>query len=314
MDDETLLRELAPAAERLLERHLATAREWMPHDYVPWSLGRDFEPDYEWTESVDSPPAAVRSALFVNLLTEDNLPYYSSTIDGMFGADHPWREWTRRWTAEEMRHAMVIRDYVMVTRVIDPVWLERARMAQVSLGEVPEPPSAAAGMVYVTLQELATRIAHRNTGKHLAEPRGYDLLARVAADENLHHLFYRDLTAAALEVDASTVVKAMADEVINFEMPGTGIPDFNAHARVIAKAGIYDLGMLLEQVLVPVVKNHWRLESLEGLSPEAEQARERIVRHLSRLGKVVARYRARQADAADKAERAGVAPAEPLRV
>jgi acyl-[acyl-carrier-protein] desaturase len=314
VDDETLLRELAPAAERLLERHLASAREWMPHDYVPWSRGLDFEPDYEWVEAADSPPPAVRSALFVNLLTEDNLPYYSSTIDRMFGADHPWREWTRRWTAEEMRHAMVIRDYVVVTRVIDPVGLERARMAQVSLGEVPEPPTAAAGMVYVTLQELATRIAHRNTGKHLAEPRGFDLLARVAADENLHHLFYRDLTTAALELDASTVVEAMADEVIHFEMPGTGIPDFNNHARAIAKAGIYDLGMLLEQVLVPVVKKHWRLESLEGLRPEAEVAREKIPRHLGRLAKVVARQASRKAEAADRAAKAGLAPAEPLTV
>ena len=300
MDDETLLRELAPAAERLLERHLSTAREWMPHDYVPWSRGRDFEPDYEWVEGVDSPEPAVRSALFVNLLTEDNLPYYSSTIDRLFGADHPWREWTRRWTAEEMRHATVIRDYVVVTRCIDPVGLERARMRQVSLGEVPEPPTAAAGLVYVTLQELATRIAHRNTGKHLPDPKGFEMLARVAADENLHHLFYRDLTTAALEVDASTIVEEMADQVIRFQMPGTGIPDFNSHARVIAAAGIYDLGMLLDQVLVPVVKKHWRLESLEGLTPEAEIARERIMRHLGRLAKVVARYNNRKAEMAEK--------------
>ncbi len=185
----------------------------MPHEYVPWSRGRDFVPGESWEETVETPAPAVRSALFVNLLTEDNLPYYSLTIDRIFRNDHPWREWTRRWTAEEMRHAMVIRDYVMVTRAIDPVALEKARMRQVSLGEVPEPPTVAAGLVYVTLQELATRIAHRNTGKHLGEPRGYDLLGRVAADENLHHLFYRDLTSAALEVDPSSIVVAMADEV-----------------------------------------------------------------------------------------------------
>src|SRR3712207_3051299 len=173
----------------------------MPHEYVPWSRGRDFEPGEEWTETVDSPPPAVRSALFVNLLTEDNLPYYSSTIDGLFGPDHPWREWTRRWAAGEMRPALVLRDLLVVPRATAPVGLERARMAQVSLGEVPEPPTPAEGLVYVSLQELATRIAHRNTGKHLGEPRGYDLLARVAADENLHHLFYRDMVTAGLEVD-----------------------------------------------------------------------------------------------------------------
>jgi aminoglycoside/choline kinase family phosphotransferase len=34
--------ELEPVAERLLNRDLSMAKEWMPHQYVPWSLGRDF--------------------------------------------------------------------------------------------------------------------------------------------------------------------------------------------------------------------------------------------------------------------------------
>ena len=33
---------------------------------------------------------AVRSSLFVNLLTEDNLPYYFRDIDGLFGRDGAW--------------------------------------------------------------------------------------------------------------------------------------------------------------------------------------------------------------------------------
>ena len=301
MDDSILLKELTPAAERLLERHLATAREWHPHEYVPWSRGRDFEPGEEWEPTDAAPSEAVRSALFLNLLTEDNLPYYFGTIDRVFGADHPWRFWTRRWTAEEMRHATVIRDYVVVTRAIDPVALERARMHQVSTGEVPEPPTVAEALVYVSLQELATRIAHRNTGKHLSDPRGYDVLARVAADENLHHLFYRDLVTAAIEVAPSDMVLAMAAQVPTFQMPGTGIPHFNAHSRLIAAAGIYDVNIFLEQVLIPVVRNHWRLESIEGLTPEAERARAKLVRHFDRLAKVAARYASRRAEATPSA-------------
>ena len=49
---------------------------------------------------------------------------------------------------------MVIRDYVTVTRALDPVELERARMHQVALGEVPQPTTVADALVYVTLQEL----------------------------------------------------------------------------------------------------------------------------------------------------------------
>ena len=304
MDDAILLKELTPVAERLLERHLATAKEWHPHEYVPWSRGRDFEPGEEWEPSEVAPSEAVRSALFLNLLTEDNLPYYFAHIDKTFGLDHPWGYWTRRWTAEEMRHATVIRDYVVVTRAIDPWALERARMHQVTTGEVPEPPSVPEVLVYVTLQELATRIAHRNTGKHLADPRGFQVLARVAADENLHHLFYRDLATGALEFAASDMVVAMAKQVRTFQMPGTGIPDFNAHSKIIASAGIYDVEILYEQVLAPVVRNHWRLESLEGLTPEAEEARTVILRHLERLAKVAARHASRRAEAAAAADAA----------
>ena len=59
------------------------------------------------------------------------------------------------------------------------------------------------------MQELATRIAHRNTGKLLEDRLGYEVMARVASDENLHFLFYRDLVTAALEVDPSTTVIAL---------------------------------------------------------------------------------------------------------
>ena len=46
--DHDLLRELEPVAEQLLNRHLSMAKEWMPHEYVPWSLGRDFDTE-PWT-------------------------------------------------------------------------------------------------------------------------------------------------------------------------------------------------------------------------------------------------------------------------
>ncbi len=32
-----LLSELEPTATRLVERHLATSKEWFPHELVPWS-------------------------------------------------------------------------------------------------------------------------------------------------------------------------------------------------------------------------------------------------------------------------------------
>lgn len=296
MDDRTLLDALTSDAERLVERHLSTTKEWFPHELVPWERAGDLrDAEGDWKPEVPLAPG-VRSAVFVNLLTEDNLPYYFRDIERMFGRDGVWGEWNRRWTAEEGRHSIVLRDYVTVARLFDPVELERGRMAQVSTGEVPEPPSAADGIAYVALQELATRISHRNTGKLLDDPEGYAVMARVGNDENLHYLFYRDLVTAALEVDPSTMVLAIERQVRDFEMPGTGIPGFTEHAKAIAKAGIYDFSSHHDQILVPVVLRHWGIESLEGLTPEAEEARSRCVQRIGKIGKAAARQAGRRAE------------------
>src|SRR6478752_2198474 len=144
MDPTTgLLRDLEPTLGGLVDRHLATTKEWFPHQHVPYGRGRDFDGE-EWDESwsdlggavIDD---AVRSSLIVNLLTEDNLPYYFSTIERNLGMEGAWGAWARRWTAEEGRHSMAIYGYLMVTRAVDPVALERSRMHQVSTGQVPEP-------------------------------------------------------------------------------------------------------------------------------------------------------------------------------
>jgi acyl-[acyl-carrier-protein] desaturase len=296
MDDRTLLDALTSDAERLVERHLSTTKEWFPHDLVPWERGaelRDAEGD--WLPEEPLAPG-VRSAVFVNLLTEDNLPYYFRDIERMFGRDGVWGEWNRRWTAEEGRHSIVLRDYITLARLFDPVELERGRMAQVSTGEVPEPPTVADGLAYVAMQELATRISHRNTGKMLDDPTGYAVMSRVGNDENLHYLFYRDLCSAAVEADPSSMMIAIERQVREFEMPGTGIPGFSEHAKAIAKAGIYDFSSHHDQILVPVVLRHWAIEQLEGLSPEAEEARTRCVERIGKIGKAAARQSARRAE------------------
>jgi acyl-[acyl-carrier-protein] desaturase len=296
MTSTDFLGELTPTVTALLERHLTTAKEWFPHELVPWGRGRDFEAGEEWDAEEYPVSPGVRSALFVNLLTEDNLPYYFRTIERVFGADGAWGEWARRWTAEEGRHSIVIRDYLTVTRAVDPIALERARMHQVAGGLIPEPPHPTDGFVYVALQELATRVAHRNTGKLLEDKVGYDVMARVASDENLHFLFYRDLVSAAIEVNPSAMVLAIERQVRDFEMPGTGIVDFEEHAMAIAKAGIYDLLSHYEQILVPVVIRQWGIESLEGLDAEAEQARHAVLKRIDRIGRAGRRFAERRAE------------------
>ena len=43
LDQTGLLVELEPVVAANLDRHLSLAKEWFPHEYVPWSEGRTFD-------------------------------------------------------------------------------------------------------------------------------------------------------------------------------------------------------------------------------------------------------------------------------
>src|SRR3954463_1043884 len=276
-----LLVELEPVVTANLARHLDAAKEWMPHDYVPWGEGRDFVTE-PWEPDQSRLSAVAQVAFEVNLLTEDNLPSYHFEIAARFGRDGAWGTWVHQWTAEEGRHAMCMRDYLLVTRGVDPIQLERDRMAQMRTGYNAGTKASVEVLAYVSFQELATRIAHRNTGRYTNEPAADRLLARVAADENLHMIFYRDLVRASLQISPNETVQAIAAEAMGFEMPGTGIRDFNRRAVQIAKAGIYDLRIHLDEVLRPLLRS-WKFFELEGLDAAAEQDRESIAKFLADL-------------------------------
>ena len=290
VSDEVVLHELMPLVEKSLDRHVGAANEWFPHDYVPYEEGRNFVKE-PWRPEDSRLPDIAQTALEINLLTEDNLPYYHLALWRTFGEEEAWGEWVRRWTAEEGRHAIVIRDYLTVTRGCDPRALEQGRMDQALRGWYPEfaEQGPLDGVVFTTLQELATRISHRNTGAITDDETAEKLCSRVATDENLHYVFYRDMAVQAIQMNPSAMVEAMHRQITNFAMPGAGIPGFREKAKAMASAGIYNLRIHLDQVLRPVLDNHWRLADIEGLSDEAKQKREDIYTHLERLDRVAAR-------------------------
>ena len=294
MDDAALLIELEPEVARLYDRHAGMAQEWFPHDFIPYRLGRDFDKE-PWTPDQPRLTGVAQTSFEIGLLTEDNLPSYHRLIHGMFGkGDGAWLNWVGRWTAEEGRHAIVLRDYLTVTRNIDPIYLERGRMTQLQQGYDKDMTDLLHGLAYVTFQELATRIAHRNTGRYSDDPVADKIMVRIATDENLHMVFYRDTIAAAIKLDPSAAVRAIVDEVLAFQMPGAGIPGFIRKAAQIAKAGIYDLRVHRDEVLMPVLR-HWKVFELSNLDAAAEEARRRLSEYLATLDQQIARFEERLA-------------------
>ncbi|WP_106848770.1 acyl-ACP desaturase [Blastococcus sp. Marseille-P5729] len=301
-DPKGLLHALEPVVEENLNRHLRAAKDWNPHDFIPWDDGRNFAflggEDYDPEQSKLDPVAQI--AMITNLLTEDNLPSYHYEIATSFGRDGAWGQWVGRWTAEEARHGTAMRDYLVVTRGVDPVELELERMAHMTAGYDSGDKSPLQTIAYVSFQELATRVSHRNTGRATDDPICDQLLSRVSTDENLHMVFYRNLVEAAFELFPDEAMQAVAHEVMSFQMPGATMAGFARKSVAIAKAGIYDLRQHRDEVIAPVLRK-WKVFERADLTAEGEQAREQLAAFMQRLDEQAERFEQQRERAFERA-------------
>lgn len=288
-----LIRDLEPAVAVEFERHMEMQKNWYPHEYVPWSEGRTFAGPLNgdaW-EAKDSKLSGIaQDSLVLNLMTEDNLPSYHTEIAIAMGRDGAWGNWIERWTSEENRHGIVMRDYLMATRGVDPYELENLRMAHMSLGyQTPYETDMLHTVAYVSFQELATRISHRNTGRISGDPICESMLQRIALDENLHMIFYRNLLGKAIDLEPNAAMRAITDVVSNFAMPGVGMPGFGRKAVQIALAGIYDLQQHLDDVVAPVLRA-WNIFDRADFTGDGAAAREELSAFLKSSGEDAARF------------------------
>ena len=176
----------------------------------------------------------------------------------------------------------------MATRGVDPDELEDLRMAHMQVGyQTPFPNDMLHTVAYVTFQELATRISHRNTGRISNDAICEGMLARVALDENLHMLFYRNLLAEALKLEPNHAMRAITDVLLNFQMPGAGMPGWGRKSVQIALAGIYDLQLHLEDVVMPVLRA-WGIFELTTLTGDGAAARDELSAFLKKSADDVA--------------------------
>ena len=118
-----------------------------------------------------------------------------------FSLDGAWGTWVGRWTAEENRHGIAIRDYLVVTRAVDPVALEQARMEHMTNGFAADAASRKTPIADSRADRDRVRRHSRNwpPGSATATPARcattrspIGCCSAIAADENLHMIFYRN--------------------------------------------------------------------------------------------------------------------------
>ena len=213
---------------------MSTAKEWFPHEMVPWSRGRDYAADEVWdpgdhealrrSAAQRAVPQHPHRGQPPALLPPDQrqvrqrrrLGRMEPPLDGRRG---PARDRDPRLPRGARARSTSARSSARAC--------VRSRWARCP---TPTPSPTASSTSRCRSSPPASRTA--TPGKLLNDPQGAAIMSRVAADENLHHLFYRDLVSAALEIDPSGMVAAIDRQVRSFEMPGAGIADFKTHARV----------------------------------------------------------------------------------
>ena len=270
-----LVEAIEPDVARLTEEHKARRTHWYFHDIVPWERGESFR-DKPWDVSQCTISENARTSLVLNLLTEDNLPYYHAAIEKNLPKTSAFTAWNHLWTAEEGQHAIGIRSYLLTSRNCDPVELEDDRMSTMINGYEPTYDDPTEIFAYTSLQELATRVSHRNAGKITDDPAAYEMMKHIAADENHHYIFYKSVMQAMLDQSPDTVLAGIFKTLDGFEMPGVAMPRFMRRSIEVAKAGVYNLRIHHDKVVMPVLRD-WRIADLTGLKPAAAEIQEKIM-------------------------------------
>lgn len=283
-----VLEDLEAKVRQMMEVHESKRELWMPSDLL--GPAPDEDPDAhrnELRERARGIPDHVRSALAVNLLTEEGLPHFHRLLAVYLGNESHWSAWNNLWTAEEDRHGQVLHDYVRESSLLNQRRLEEMQFEYLRAGFAPawdrDPYRVFA---YTTVQERATQHSHAATGNLIAEhdPRLGTILDRIAREEARHFAFYRSVMAAVLERDPDQALQSIAQVLPSIDMPGHTMPGFREMADAIRRSGIYGprdyLRIVQEQI------RYWKIETLEGLGEIGRQAQERILAIPERLKRV----------------------------
>lgn len=226
LTDRDLLESLAVEVELTIRRHTEIADEWQPHDFVPWDDGRNFAflGGEDWDPAQSELGDTARLALTVSVLIADNLPSYHREV-GKYLRTGAWWRWVGRWTAEEARHSVLIRNYLMVTRACDPVELERLRISHMTDGFRREPLHLLDLLAACAFEETAAAVRHRNTAA-LGENLLVTAIAeRIAKDDEMQADVFADLIAAGFAEAPDQTMRAVADQVAAFRVPSLTLPD-----------------------------------------------------------------------------------------
>jgi acyl-[acyl-carrier-protein] desaturase len=266
-----LLLELEPVVKDNLDRHLDTDDIWFAHDYVPFERGENFAflGGRDWDPSHVTLPRLVTDACEILLITKDNLAGYHRELVEHFILEEMWGRWLGRWTAEEHLHAIALREYLVVTREIDPSANEQARVAHVMKGYRADRYSQVETLVFMAFYERAHAVFCRNLAARIEEPVLAGLIGRIAKDEERHEEFFANLVAHCLQYTHDETLAAIAVRAADLDVVGADIEAYQDKVRSMADAGIFGARQLRQVISDRIAAWGWTLtRPCGGSSPD----------------------------------------------
>ncbi len=280
MDQDELVNALEKALPEIAEEHQIGAASWEPHDWVPWSKGRnfrflggeDFTPDQATLSAQEAAP------LLALLLTKDNLPSYHRVLAIWFPAFSDWRQLVGVWTAEDNRHAIALRDYLVVTRAMDPVDAENRRRIHVVQGWKQTPEAVAE---VGPMNALALLAVHENQcvqfigrlKERVSDPQLVTILEKIGVDDAVQASTFQAFLMAGMVADQEATVLAVDKALAEIEHIGADVADFDEQRALFADFETEQTDAAIAAKLAQELK----LDSLQELSDEAQAARGRIL-------------------------------------
>lgn len=289
-----------------IDQYLMPVEEiWQPSDLLPNFQGENYmEEVKQLREEATELGYDFWVVLVGDMITEEALPTYESWLMDMEGVDqhgrNGWSKWIRHWTGEENRHGDLLNKYLYLSGRVNMKEVERTTHHLINDGfEVGTGRDPYRNFIYTSFQELATNISHNRVGK-IAKKKGNKMLARmcniIAGDEMRHHLAYREFVKTIFEYDASEMMLAFADMMRKkIIMPAQNLrhlggkmasafDDFSNAAQRLGVYTTFDYIDILEKL-----NAHWEISKMEGLTDEAEKAREFLLGFPARMRRIAER-------------------------
>ena len=275
---------------------------WQPSDFLPNSEDENFfEEVKELREIAKDLPYDFWVTLVGDTITEEALPTYESWLMDVEGIDNVerngWSKWVRHWTGEENRHGDVLNKYLYLSGRVNMREIEQTTQHLISDGfDIGTGRDPYKNFVYTSFQELATFVSHNRVAliaKKYGEKKLFKMCNLIAGDEMRHHLAYSEFVNQIFKVDPSEMMLAfqyMMKQKIT--MPALFLREsgdkigtaFEAFSDSAQRIGVYTASDYVD--ILQKLNEKWDIGNINGLTAEAEKARDYLMKLPERMRKI----------------------------